>query len=136
MDPTIWDHRTHCLDFYGQIETNVPCSTCVPERGDEDWPARSPDLGNRDFFLWGYLKKTVFKHRPHILEELKTRIIEKTSAMLFECAEKQPTTLEIDYISKLLLKVAILLKWYSKLNKKKNGLYTDHNKKALSIYGY
>ena len=31
-------------------------------RGDEEWPARSPDLSPCDFFLWGYLKEKVFKH--------------------------------------------------------------------------
>ena len=28
------------------------------------WPARSPDLTPLDFFLWGYLKQKVYKHRP------------------------------------------------------------------------
>jgi hypothetical protein len=33
-------------------------------RGDMGWPARSPDLSPCDFFLWGYPKEKVFKHRP------------------------------------------------------------------------
>jgi hypothetical protein len=28
-----------------------------------------------DFFLWGYLKEQVFKHRPHTLPQLRERII-------------------------------------------------------------
>ena len=28
------------------------------------WPARSPDLTPLDFFMWGYLKNSVYKHRP------------------------------------------------------------------------
>ena len=43
-------------------------------RGDVGWPARSPDLSPCDFFLWGYLKEKVFKHRPRSLEDLKERI--------------------------------------------------------------
>lgn len=40
-------------------------------RGDIPWPARSPDLTPCDFFLWGYLKGQVFKHRPRTVRELK-----------------------------------------------------------------
>jgi hypothetical protein len=35
------------------------------------WPPRSPDLSPCDFFLWGYLKAAVFKHRPRTLDQLK-----------------------------------------------------------------
>ncbi|XP_039294955.1 uncharacterized protein LOC120353834 [Nilaparvata lugens] len=50
-------------------------------RGDVKWPARSPDLSVCDFFLWGYLKEKVFKHRPHTLEELKEKIREEIQAL-------------------------------------------------------
>lgn len=60
----------------------------VSLRGDVGWPARSPDLSMCDFFLWGYLKEKVFKHRPHTLEELKNRIIEETSAIPLEMCRK------------------------------------------------
>ena len=43
-------------------------------RGDIGWPARSPDLAPCDFFLWGYLKEQVYKHKPQTIEELKARI--------------------------------------------------------------
>ena len=42
-------------------------------RGDVGWPARSPDLNPCDFFLWGYLKENVLKHRPRSLEDLKEK---------------------------------------------------------------
>ena len=35
------------------------------------WPARSPDMTPRDFYLWGRLKNAVYKTNPCILEELK-----------------------------------------------------------------
>jgi len=43
-------------------------------RGDISWPARSPDLTPCDYFLWGYLKAEVFKHRPRTLQALKDAI--------------------------------------------------------------
>ena len=49
-------------------------------RGDVGWPARSPDLSPCDFFLWGYLKEKVFKHRPRSLEDLKERIRQEIDA--------------------------------------------------------
>ena len=52
---------------------------CMPERwigrrGPYDWPARSPDLTPCDFFLWGYLKDTVYRTRFSTLQQLRERI--------------------------------------------------------------
>lgn len=38
------------------------------------WPPRSPDLSPLDFFLWGYVKDTVYKTPVKDIQELKTRI--------------------------------------------------------------
>ena len=47
----------------------------ISRYGDITWPARSPDLPARNFFLWGYLKSQVFKApTPHTLQELKHQI--------------------------------------------------------------
>ena len=46
----------------------------ISERGDLNWPARSPDLAPCDFFLWGYLKSLVYNDRPRTLEALKDNI--------------------------------------------------------------
>ena len=46
----------------------------ISMRGHVQWPARSPDLTPCDFFLWGYLKAEVYKHRPRDLAALKTAI--------------------------------------------------------------
>jgi len=43
-------------------------------RGDILWPAHSPDLTPCDYFLWGYLKAKVFKHRLRTLQALKDAI--------------------------------------------------------------
>jgi hypothetical protein len=43
-------------------------------RGDVDWTAQSPDLRPCEFFIWGYLKAKVFRHRPRSIEDLKESI--------------------------------------------------------------
>jgi len=37
----------------------------LSNRGDQDWPARSPDLTVCDFFLWGYLIREAFQGMVH-----------------------------------------------------------------------
>ena len=48
-------------------------------RGDQDWPARSPDLTVCDFFLWGYLKHQIWSQdvaqQPINLRQLKAAIV-------------------------------------------------------------
>ena len=53
----------------------------VSLRGDISWPPRSPDLSPSDFFLWGYLKAEVYKHRPRTLQELKDVIRQEVAAI-------------------------------------------------------
>ncbi len=38
------------------------------------WPVRSPDLTPPDFFLWAYLKNSVYLKKPTTAEELKNEI--------------------------------------------------------------
>lgn len=54
---------------------------------ENPWPARSPDLTPLDFFLWGYLKSRVYKHRPfrnidHLEEVIRQCINNITPQML------------------------------------------------------
>lgn len=60
----------------------------VSLRGDIGWPARSPDLSMCDFFLSGYLKDKVFRHRPHTIEDLKQKITEEIEAIPVETCRK------------------------------------------------
>jgi len=39
-------------------------------RGSVEYPPKSPDLTPPDFFLWGYLKDTVYSTKPATLQEL------------------------------------------------------------------
>jgi hypothetical protein len=57
-------------------------------RGDVEWLAQSPDLSPCEFFLWGYLKEKVFKHRPRSLEDLKERIQQEIDSILPELTRR------------------------------------------------
>ena len=39
------------------------------------WPPRSPDLTVCDFFLWGYVKDSLFTSLPTTVDELQEHII-------------------------------------------------------------
>lgn len=59
--------------------------------GDLDRPARYqrlPRLSMCDIFLWGYLKKKLFKHRPHTLEHLKEKITVEIVAIPLKTSRK------------------------------------------------
>ena len=43
--------------------------------GPWDWPARSPDLTPLDFYLWGDLKKKVYKTPVQSKQDLRQRVI-------------------------------------------------------------
>ncbi|PNF32845.1 hypothetical protein B7P43_G03467 [Cryptotermes secundus] len=57
-------------------------------RGDILWAAHSPDLTPCDFFLWGYLKAEVFKHRPTNLLQLKNVIQQKVAQIPVHMLER------------------------------------------------
>ena len=50
----------------------------VNNRGDVEWPPRSPDLTVCDFFLWGYMKQQIWEQpqnlQPQTLDQLKASI--------------------------------------------------------------
>ena len=45
------------------------------------WLARSPDLTQLDFFIWGYVNDKVYSERIESLEHLKTRIQQAISSI-------------------------------------------------------
>jgi len=45
------------------------------------WPQRSPDLTPPDYFLWGYLKGTVYQNKPRTIDALKANITEGIQAV-------------------------------------------------------
>ncbi|KAF2357472.1 hypothetical protein FHG87_011770 [Trinorchestia longiramus] len=46
----------------------------ISQRGDANWPPRSPDLTIHDFYLWGYLKGKVYINEPTTIAQLKRNI--------------------------------------------------------------
>jgi hypothetical protein len=60
------------------------------------WPPRSPDLTPSDFFLWDYVKDTVYRSPlPHDLQELRQRIITAVTTIEEDLLEK--VWQELDY---------------------------------------
>lgn len=53
----------------------------ISNRGPVNWPPRSCDLTPLDFFLWGYLKDRVYKHRPRTIQDLKNTICEEINGI-------------------------------------------------------
>ena len=48
----------------------------IGTNGPIHWPPRSPDLTPLDFFLWGYLKNLLYRHRYDNADALKTAVRE------------------------------------------------------------
>lgn len=60
------------------LNTNFP-NRWIGTYGPIRWPARSPDLAPNDFYLWGFLKNTIFGHpinRPTTLDEMRQKIVD------------------------------------------------------------
>jgi hypothetical protein len=53
----------------------------ISRRGNIEWPARSSDLNACDFFLWGYLKCTVYEKKPRTTVDLKQNIRDEVAAI-------------------------------------------------------
>jgi hypothetical protein len=49
----------------------------IPQSGDVIWPSCSSDISPPDYFLWGYLKGTVYTTKPATLHDLKQYIIQE-----------------------------------------------------------
>ena len=49
----------------------------ISKFGNVWWPPRSPELTVPDFYLWGYLKDTVYKNKPQSIIDLKRNIREE-----------------------------------------------------------
>ena len=69
--------------------TNASLAACkelfpgrvISRRGDIQWPPRSPDLSQLDFFFWGYLKERVYSDNPNTLDKLKQNNTQEIAAI-------------------------------------------------------
>ena len=57
----------HCQDGFS--------ARWIGMSGPTAWPARSPDLTCLDFFVWGYMKSTVYETDIHSEDDLVARIV-------------------------------------------------------------
>lgn len=77
---TIWMQDGAPAHYHRQVVeylNSVFPNRWIGRRGSYlEWPPRSPDLTPPDFFLWGYIKDTVFKTYPRTIDDLKIRIRE------------------------------------------------------------
>jgi hypothetical protein len=55
------------------LDVNFPLRW-IGKGGWKQWPPRSPDLTPLDFYLWAYVKQTVYSETINDIEQLKQRI--------------------------------------------------------------
>ena len=70
-----------CIFYTNGMTCHQNSRTTFPNRwigcnGPVAWPPRSPDLSACDFFLWGYLKQTIFQTPVENTVDLTQRIIQ------------------------------------------------------------
>jgi hypothetical protein len=53
----------------------------ISGRGNNEWPAKSPDLHACDLFVWGYLKSWVYVKQPRTIEDLKENLRDESAAV-------------------------------------------------------
>lgn len=64
------------------LNTTFP-NKWIGTNGPIRWPPRSPDLAPNDFFIWGFIKNSIFGHpnRPKNLDELRNQILENFNSI-------------------------------------------------------
>lgn len=84
-------HNTAAVQEF--LDANFP-NRIIGSRGTILWPPRSPDLSPNDFFLWGFIKSTIYQHkhgRANNLDELRAKIndamVNISPQMLFNVRE-------------------------------------------------
>jgi hypothetical protein len=73
-DEDMWYQQDGVLPYYhhnvrAYLDNTFP-NQWIGCRGSVEYPPKSPDLTPPDFFLWGYLKDTVYSTKPATLQEL------------------------------------------------------------------
>lgn len=79
----VWFQQDGC-PAHNARNVNLFLQTTFPNRlistqGTINWPPRSPDLSPNDFFLWGYVKNSIYGHnheRPMNIDELRLKIVQ------------------------------------------------------------
>ena len=79
--------RAHSKINHSNIRNTFP-GKLILRFGDVSWPLRSPDFTPPDFFLWGYLKQSLYINRPNTLLEIKGNIDEEINRITPGVLEK------------------------------------------------
>ncbi|GFT75414.1 putative transposable element [Trichonephila clavipes] len=68
--------------------------------GPVNWPPRSCDLTQLDYFLWGYVKSLVYAYKPQTLDHLEDNILRVIADIRPQMLEKviENWTSRLDYI--------------------------------------
>jgi hypothetical protein len=64
-------------------------------RGPHEWPAQSPDLTPRDFFLWGWAKEEVYRTKPTTLNRIRHALTKVPQEFLQKSVENIPCRLQV-----------------------------------------
>jgi hypothetical protein len=64
-----------------QVLNKIFATHVISRRGNNEWPARSPDLNTCDFFSWRYLKSKVYKMKTRTKMDLKQNIKHKVATI-------------------------------------------------------
>jgi hypothetical protein len=67
----------------------------VGRDGQIPWPSRSPDITPLNFFLWGYVKKIIYKTSVTSLDEQTLRIVAAIGTVTLQMLEN--TWRKIEY---------------------------------------
>ncbi|OXU32204.1 hypothetical protein TSAR_007998 [Trichomalopsis sarcophagae] len=60
-------------NFFQFMMFRCGCNRWIGRGGPIAWPPRLPDLTPLDFYLWGYLKDTVYSERPTTANDMRMR---------------------------------------------------------------
>jgi hypothetical protein len=76
------------------LDINFP-RRWIGRGGWKQWPPRSPDLTTLDFYLWGYIKQTVYSETINNIEQLSngSELLSHLSLLMFlvVCGRKWST---------------------------------------------
>jgi hypothetical protein len=73
-----WPHIVNAvLDVLNEHFGDSVLPTNFPEwsRCGWFWPSYSPDFNQCDYFLWGFLKDSVYRSNSHVIQELNQEIL-------------------------------------------------------------
>jgi len=82
---TLWFQQdgatAHIVRTAIQVLNKMFPAHVISQRGNLEWPARSPDLNACDFFLWEYLMSKVYEKKRRTAVDLKQNTRDEVAAI-------------------------------------------------------